>query len=288
MRSSAHCEQQIIVPNTSILYCSEKCRRKDQAKPPPIQLSPSSFSFSNWITPPLTPFAHDMHDGPPPKNYVEPFSPTPPRSVPGEGGNAEHSTTRPITIAGTACPESHYFSPRSGQISPVDSLASSPTNSSNIYCPPRRPMHLRSLTGSSLASISSTAAQTTAPSQYQLHQQRPLPPLHNPVSCSSSPRSIELVTPSYMLERNCVSEGASPPDMAYPKKPTLPTAEFSSQVGSLKTLFNFDAIRGRPTHPHSVSNPKSGVNSPIDRTPDRSPVRQYAVLGRNSRAGGWL
>jgi len=72
--------------------------------------------------------------------------------------------------------------------------------------------------------------------------------------------------------------------MQYEKKPALPTAEVVNQVSSLKTLFNFDAIRGRPTPA------RNGCFTPMDRTPDRSPVRGMmrgpSMLMMRS-GGGW-
>ncbi|KAL0632001.1 hypothetical protein Q9L58_009127 [Maublancomyces gigas] len=288
----AHCEKQIIVPNTSILYCSEKCRRKDQAKPPPIPIGSSSLpSTSGWPTPPLTPYGDEFSQGPPRKNYVEPLSPTPPRSVPVE---TEYASSPPISIVGRDRNQYHHY--RSGTTSPVDSQPSSPTNNSNIYMPTRRPTHLRTLTGGSITSFSGNSS-NNPPTQYQLHQhsQRPLPPLHHPVSYSSSPRSIDLVTPYLLqnhpprLERNPSSHGSSSSssssdeDSNYEKKHTLPTAEVVARVGNLKTLFNFDAIRGRPTAA------RNGSFTPMDRTPERSPVRGLArgppML--MMRSGGW-
>ncbi|KAF4535363.1 Life-span regulatory factor [Lasiodiplodia theobromae] len=61
------CEKQIIVPNNSILYCSESCRKKDNTKtitfepsPPPTPYSLRSyedFSPSRDIVPPRSPTA---------------------------------------------------------------------------------------------------------------------------------------------------------------------------------------------------------------------------------------
>jgi len=50
---------------------------------------------------------------------------------------------------------------------------------------------------------------------------------------------------------------------------SLPTKEFEEQVGNLKTLFNFDRIRGRPTFPET--------NAPAEGLPGRN-----GVLARGS------
>ena len=185
---SAHCENQIVVPNTKILYCSEKCKRKDQSKPPP--LSPTLTNAPFHYTPPPS------HISAPSRNYVEPSIPTAPRALPTPPSPQLHSD---------------YFPP---EPTPLPSPTSLPSSPSSMYAPLRRP-----------------PIRTASTSQYHT---RPLPPLHNPGSYSSSPRSIELVTP-FMEE----DTGPS----------SLPTKEFEDQVGSLKTLFNFDRIRGRPTFP---------------------------------------
>lgn len=63
----ATCEKQINVPNNSILYCSESCRRKDSVKPlamsSSVMVSPTASSFADEasparsVLPPLTPSA---------------------------------------------------------------------------------------------------------------------------------------------------------------------------------------------------------------------------------------
>ncbi|GME33467.1 Life-span regulatory factor [Neofusicoccum parvum] len=61
------CEKQIIVPNNSILYCSESCRKKDNTKT--ITFEPS---------PPPTPYFHrfSFDDVSPSRDIVPPRSPT--------------------------------------------------------------------------------------------------------------------------------------------------------------------------------------------------------------------
>lgn len=226
---------------------------------------------------------------------MEPLSPTPPHSVPVEV-YPEYASSPPISIVGrTSSDRNQYHHYRTGTTSPIDSQPSSPTNNSNIYMPTRRPTHLRTLTGGSITSFSGNSS-NNPPTQYQLHQhsQRPLPPLHHPVSYSSSPRSIDLVTPYLLqshpphLERNPSSRGSSSSsssddDTQYEKKPTLQTAEVVARVGNLKTLFNFDAIRGRPTAA------RNGSFTPMDRTPERSPVRglMRGPPMLMMRGGGW-
>ncbi|KAG0138851.1 hypothetical protein HOY82DRAFT_6849 [Tuber indicum] len=209
----AHCENQIVVPNTKILYCSEKCRRKDQSKPPPLSPTLASAPF-HYAPPP-------SHIPAPSRNYVEPSMPTAPRALPTPPSPQLH----PV-----------YFPP---EPAPLPSPTSLPSSPSSMYAPPRRP-----------------PIRTASTSQYHT---RPLPPLHNPESYSCSPRSIDLVTPWTEGE----DTGPS----------SLPTKEFENQVGSLKTLFNFDRIRGTPTF--------SETNTPTGRSPVRN-----GVLARGSNGVG--
>ncbi|RPA95933.1 hypothetical protein L873DRAFT_1265095 [Choiromyces venosus 120613-1] len=229
----AHCENQILVPNTLILYCSEKCRRKDQSKPPPLSPTLASSTPFHYTPPP----SHVIPS--PSRNYVEPSMPTAPRApLPTPPSPQLH----PIFYSSSS---SSSFSASATQEPTTPYLPSSPTSlpssPSSMYAPLRRP-----------------PIRTASTSQYHT---RPLPPLHNPGSYSSSPRSIELVTPFMEEENNRNNTGPC----------SLPTKEFEEQVGSLKTLFNFDRIRGRPTF--------SEANTPAERSP---PVRN-GVLAR----GGW-
>lgn len=210
------------------------------------------------MTPPLTPY--DIPE-PPIKNYVEPFSPTPPRSVPLDEYTPYGS--QPISIdAGWK-----YQKPRSGLISPTESQAGSPINTSNLYMPSRgRPNHMRSMTSGSTVSTVSTHSAVGSNSQYHINSQRPLPPLHHPQSYSSSPRSIDLVTPFLSAAQSPRSDAStnydSGSELQYEKKSTLPTAGMPGHGSSLKMLFNFEAIRGRPNYSQSWSRPHTASPSP--------------------------
>lgn len=238
---SAHCEKQIVVPNTSILFCSEKCKRKDQAKAP--QGMPCYNPYST--TPP-----HDYLDSLPIKNYVQPSSPTPPRSFSSEYDEMPMSRAMASLTLNTTfyAPELSRSSSGSGSTSSGDTSPTSSSSSSNIYQPPRRPPHLRSMTAGSISTLSNIAAPAPSP-QYHYAQGRPLPPLHRPHPFSTSPRSIDLVTP-YMSSRSSPQEDYYPhtptkeEQVRYEKRYTSPTTR--GGCGNLKTLFDFDAIRGEP------------------------------------------
>ncbi|KAF7714518.1 Uncharacterized protein PECH_008407 [Penicillium ucsense] len=86
----ATCERQITVPNNSILYCSESCRRKDSAKPLSASLSPtasfstnynhhhhSSSPYSNThLTPVTMPASPPTSPSLSPRTIVAPMTPT--------------------------------------------------------------------------------------------------------------------------------------------------------------------------------------------------------------------
>ncbi|KAI5811230.1 hypothetical protein DFH27DRAFT_16792 [Peziza echinospora] len=295
----AHCEKQIVVPNTTILYCSEKCRKLDKCRPTSISLAstscpvfPPNEQQSSWPTPPLTPSQHaTMHsyfEGPPMKNYVTPSSPTPPRSTPTFEYNhgmmsppaQEFVPVMPTTPAShSARPTALQRSFSSGGYSPTDpATPSSPTTPySNIYNPSRGrgTHHFRTFTssGGSAATAGPGGPATAFANTYQ----RPLPPLHRPYSMySSSPRSIDLVTPisptlppapptSSGLARSASSSGSSSGGSSGNSSPTcaellyehswiIPTSSTSSNSSSeaggpvkIKTMFNFEKIRGQAT-----------------------------------------
>jgi len=249
------------VPNTSILFCSEKCKRKDEAKSPGQGYSYTSFG----MTPPHS--ADPVEGMAPSRNYVQPLSPTPPVR-----GFEDFSLSRTMAAMNinTYTPESSR--PNSGTTSPVDCAPGSPTgstNSSNIYQPPRRPQHLRAMTSGSIATlgnISTTPHAVPVPTQYQYGgQQRPLPPLHRPHPFSTSPRSIDLVTP---YTSGPVSPRAEPitqrrrlshhgeDERAHRERKTSDVAAAAAPRGNLRTLFNFDAIRGEPYVPEAATSPE--------------------------------
>ncbi|PGH13211.1 hypothetical protein AJ79_03769 [Helicocarpus griseus UAMH5409] len=66
----ATCERQIMIPNNSILYCSESCRRKDAAKPLEISLATVQSMSSSLHSPPMSPPSS------PPRAIVSPMTPT--------------------------------------------------------------------------------------------------------------------------------------------------------------------------------------------------------------------
>ncbi|TGZ76681.1 hypothetical protein EX30DRAFT_230820 [Ascodesmis nigricans] len=264
----AHCEKQIVIPNNSILYCSERCRRKDNTKPVTIPSgTPGSFSngytsFSLYsITPPLSPFARDFPE--PTRNIVEPLSPTPPYC---DDHLHDYGACRHLgSMENNGPMETEIFS------------SSPPTsaNSSNIYAPPRRPHHIRRGTSGS-STVSSTMGIPMPTQQYQFnnhhhhhHQHhRPLPPLRKPSQSSSSPRSIELVTPYLPITAPATIQAAG--EIVYEKKPAQKAPHVT---GNINMMFNFDAIRSHPPSSTSQTGPTSsqsqGSNDPYHRFAQR-------------------
>lgn len=274
----ANCEKQIAVSNSSILFCSEKCRRNDQASSPPAipvrGFRAPGCNSGYGITPPLS--SYDMSDYPLSMQYAEPLYPTPPRSTPGFDEFAVSRSLASLALS------SEDLRSASGSTSPTPEFPSAlSTSNSNLYQPFRRPQHLRSMTSSSstptLANMGNSrtngahAVPTPTHYQYEGQRDRPLPPLHRLRAFSTSPRSIDLVTP-------CVSSTSSPPrcdpvppntrnnsidltsmdHLRYQMKSAGTSSTLSAALdGSLKTLFNFDAIRGEPyvAEPLATSRP---------------------------------
>ncbi|KAF3913633.1 hypothetical protein ABW21_db0203562 [Orbilia brochopaga] len=245
----AHCEKQIVIPNHGVLYCSEACRRRDRdTKSTPIPISGSlprhqqqHGGFGSWNTPPLSPRLGYMDNTAPP-NLIAPTSPTSARSIPlsrttsSPGDHTSFSPpSDPIPLHRRSAYEMSY---------PSMSAPSSPTNSNGIYLPSKRPPHLpRNNTFTSASNLSHSPASNSFT--------RPLPPLHNPFSSSfsSSPRSIDLVTPISSIT-------SQPAGMAPTSAATGTTSEHIYEKkaisgsthgqGSLKKLFNFEGMRAPP------------------------------------------
>lgn len=251
------------MPNTTILYCSESCRKQDTKRPTSINLASTSCpSFNNnWTTPPITsPQMNQMSyfEGAPMKNYVTPSSPTPPRTAPFFGGIDELVPIPPVgesafTVASgprsSTLQRSYSSGYSSGGYSPIDSTPSSPSNTySNIYNPARGRGTL-SRTNSSSGNNSPTSPGTPYANTYQ----RPLPPLHRPHSTyASSSKSIDLVTPI----NTAPVQPPAPTRIPAQTPPTSPTCtellyesswiipKSKKDGSSIKTMFNFEKIRG--------------------------------------------
>ncbi|KAA6413700.1 MAG: hypothetical protein FRX48_02061 [Lasallia pustulata] len=80
----AMCEKQILVPNNSILYCSESCRRKDSS--PPLTSTSTSNPYATILSSTPSPYTPSLSDplGPKPKPLIPRLQPTilPPQPPP--------------------------------------------------------------------------------------------------------------------------------------------------------------------------------------------------------------
>ncbi|KAI5820912.1 hypothetical protein BZA77DRAFT_50699 [Pyronema omphalodes] len=255
----AHCEQQINIPNTTFLYCSEKCKRKDQAKITIPTTSPQQYNpYLYSMTPPPS---QDHFS--PPRNYVKPANPTPPYERNDYSNSSNYSDCSDRDNKSPTIHHSHESETMERSSSSRSILSNddhNPLTSPSFHTPtPTRPQHLRAKTSSNITTLSSLNttpySPTTAvpvPSSYT----RPLPPLHRPNIFSTSPRSIDLVTPympmtSPKMGPGSPKIGSLPPGSLPPGSPINPLSPGSpvlqrNKEQQLKTLFDFEAIRGGP------------------------------------------
>ncbi|OJJ30661.1 hypothetical protein ASPWEDRAFT_120551 [Aspergillus wentii DTO 134E9] len=204
----AMCERQITVPNNSLLYCSEICRRKDSCKPLSAS-TPANNSMSHSTTPPTSPPMS-------PRTIVPPMIPTKdPMAIPSlrihndapeAGSDIDPTEWKPVIDAG------------SGSSTPLASSEAwnylAQFHGNGVMVPTRRPGagHRSSASLSTLMSanaplpslshtpstVASSVSSSASDYMSYMHEpaHRPLPPRHNPYfpSCSSS-KGVELVMP---------------------------------------------------------------------------------------------
>ncbi|KAH0538128.1 hypothetical protein FGG08_005236 [Glutinoglossum americanum] len=268
-------------------YC---CRRKDNNKQSAYpnlfssiheSTSPSSFTWNNGSIDPT-----------PPADIIPQFSPTqPPSSRPffrpisqagyplSPGYNSDdradtniykNSRGRPYSPAAQSLRQLQLYTAAAAAATTTTTTTRpqlyrsfsanpapiSPASSNNAH----RPGFLRSnfnsgLTTPPLSSAGSSASSPPTPFPHNhpsYRSGRPLPPRSQSAACSTSPRSIELVTPHLSaspgtnLKSRAIDGGyrAEGTDLLYEKNWTLPNA--GRQAGSLKKLFNFEGMQGRP------------------------------------------
>ncbi|ORX96441.1 hypothetical protein BCR34DRAFT_593874 [Clohesyomyces aquaticus] len=229
------CEKQIVVPNNSVLYCSESCRKKDNE---------SSISYTLDHSPPSTPFTNfsfeDFHF----RDIVPPRSPTALRSQRSSCAFSEISSDD-----NTASGEERLR--RESEASKFLRQFQSATEGT---IRPTRPRYNRASTSqatlSAAPSLSHTPASSISYSLPYTPSTRPLPPRTNPHSSSYGSRSIDLVTPftyaatapstppGYSLKSAPISHTSTSSvegEIRYEKKSTIPSV--SPANGSLKQLF---------------------------------------------------
>ncbi|KAJ5214863.1 hypothetical protein N7468_010542, partial [Penicillium chermesinum] len=200
----AMCEKQITVPNNSLLYCSESCRRKDSCKPlsaslPSVTNMSSMAATSPPTSPPLSP-----------RTIVAPMTPTrpiPAIRIPADAHDAKSDLDptewKPLISArgaGTSLASSdawtylsHFHGGDNSMLirRPSRSSASLPalvSHESAVAVPSL------THTPSTVASSFSSTASDDLVSMYEANAaQRPLPSRHH--SYFSAPKSVELIVP---------------------------------------------------------------------------------------------
>ncbi|PLB50431.1 hypothetical protein P170DRAFT_143680 [Aspergillus steynii IBT 23096] len=209
----AMCERQITVPDNSLLYCSESCRRKDSHKPLSASFS-SNSSMPSSSTPPTSPPMS-------PRIIVAPMTPTkapmstPAIRIPGEFNDSktdqdpsEWKPVIPMSASGAEPLASsdawHYLSQFHGGEAPLMRRPKANRNSSSSLStlmsssgPIPSLAHTPSTVASSVSSNASDYLSYVPESAF-----RPLPPRHNPSFSSSAcaTKGVELVVPHVEIQ----------------------------------------------------------------------------------------
>ncbi|KAJ5179893.1 hypothetical protein N7492_003103 [Penicillium capsulatum] len=203
----AMCERQITVPNTSLLYCSESCRRRDSCKPLSASLpSMSSMSSSMSTTPPTSP-------PPSPRTIVAPMTPTrvptnpiPIIRIPNDMHDAktdlDPTEWKPVILPGrttssTSLASSDAWNYLSQFHGGDETLRTRRSHRSTTSLPSLvgGTSHMTNTPSTVASSVSSTASDYMG-SLSETIAARPLPPRHNPsFSSSAAAKGVELVVP---------------------------------------------------------------------------------------------
>ncbi|KAJ6004316.1 hypothetical protein N7499_000384 [Penicillium canescens] len=212
----AMCERQITVPNNTLLYCSESCRRKDSCKPLSASLPSMSMSTSSKMTttPPTSPPLS-------PRTIVPQMTPTriPSIRIPTTSHTAKSDLDptewKPVLLRSSSSLASSeawsYLSQFHGESASASAtgtgIANRPANNRSAASLPAlvggAPIvdghsHVPSLTDtpSTVSSSYSSTASDSLGSMYMYESQRPLPPRHNPYFAGTSvSKGVELVVP---------------------------------------------------------------------------------------------
>ncbi|OJJ88136.1 uncharacterized protein ASPGLDRAFT_43264 [Aspergillus glaucus CBS 516.65] len=239
----AMCERQITVPDNSLLYCSERCRRKDSCKPLSASC-PSTASMPLSTSPPTSPPMS-------PRAIVAPMTPTRKPSaairIPGEHHDAktdlDPSEWKPVIPMGSvpnglsslATSEAwHYLSqfhdePMPPMRRPRAIHRTSTTSLSALSAPSVSGIALPALT-STPSTVASSFSSNASDAPGLLHEpihHRPLPPRH---SSSSVTKGVQLVVPHVKTS----AEDVTAPDMS--DHGSIFPASSSIWTGSDKTL----------------------------------------------------
>ncbi|OJD34883.1 life-span regulatory factor [Diplodia corticola] len=243
------CEKQIIVPNNSILYCSESCRKKDNTKT--ITFEPS---------PPPTPYSlYSGEDFSPSRDIVPPRSPT---AIPSKRLSYGYSD-----VSDDDTPEWAQEKPKESEATRYLRIFSSTDVTAQRS--KRSSTSTVASTTSTAPSLSHTPTSSTSTSIPYTPASRPLP-RRNPHGSSYGTRSVDLVNPfsaahpttapssltqwSVKSGPSCkMSTGLAEGEMELFQK-KVPDATSPSQ-GSLKQLFAFSAMQAPPSSTASTMRP---------------------------------
>ncbi|CAI7612729.1 unnamed protein product [Penicillium glandicola] len=200
----AMCENQITVPNNTLLYCSESCRRKDSCKP--LSASLPSMSSMSSITPPASPPLS-------PRTIVAPMTPTrvPSNSIPAmripthvhdAKSDLDPTEWKPVLLRSASSLASSdawsYLSQfHRGSGEPMLSRPTVQRSSSSLpaLAGGAGHSHMPSLTNTP-STVASSYSSTASDYLGSMYESRPLPPRHNPYfSGTSVTKGVELVVP---------------------------------------------------------------------------------------------
>ncbi|KAJ5375201.1 hypothetical protein N7517_007207 [Penicillium concentricum] len=201
----AMCENQITVPNNTLLYCSESCRRKDSCKPLSASL-PSMSSMSSTTTPPTSPPLS-------PRTIVAPMTPTrvPSNSIPtmrilshvhDAKSDLDPTEWKPVLARSASSLASsdawNYLSQfHRGTGEPMLSRPAVQRSSSSLpaLAGGAGYSNVPGLTNTP-STVASSFSSTASDYLGSMYESRPLPPRHNPYfSGTSVSKGVELVVP---------------------------------------------------------------------------------------------
>lgn len=211
------CEKQIIVPNNSVLYCSESCRKKDNNK----QLS-YPFDYS----PPTTPSFYSANEDGHFHDIVAPRSPTVIQSKRSSYTSSEVSLDENAT--------SSDETPRKDSEASRYLRQYQTATSTETAVRPVRPRYNRASTSQATLSNAPSLSHTPASSfsfslPYTPSSTRPLPPRTNPHSSSFGAKSIDLVIPSSVA----TSPTTTYPQYSLKSAPVLTTTSIGPIEGEI-------------------------------------------------------
>ncbi|KAI9684410.1 MAG: hypothetical protein M1829_002220 [Trizodia sp. TS-e1964] len=246
----ATCEKQIVVPNNSILYCSESCRHRDIKS-----IGASSIQQYRSLTNPLALSELSLRHARRPD--ILPRALPTPRIIPQRPLSYEDYSSDENSSPQSTTSELHYQYQYRGETPlqvhssnkpltppPTDLPSASTAGASSAGGGPKpSPSHKRSTSSTNLLSLNS------APGGYTYA--RKLPPKTTPRAHTSTPRSIELVAPlSASLPagggaRRAAAGGAARTGLGESLSMSARSWAVPRVEGGGKLMFRFEEMQGR-------------------------------------------